>query len=70
MAVLEPFLLTNPRRLRKGYFGVCYKPLEVYKYTMDDKGNITTTQIFTKHESGHSGDLKKPETPITPQNPI
>ena len=36
---------------------------------MDEKGNITTTQIFNKEESGHLSDLKQPEQPIKPQEP-
>jgi RHS repeat-associated protein len=46
-----------------------FPSLEVFKYTVDNKGNITTIQIFNKEESGHISDLKKPETPIKPQNP-
>ncbi|HUP79359.1 MAG TPA: hypothetical protein VM260_12485 [Pirellula sp.] len=46
-----------------------FPSMEVFKYTMDDKGNITTTQIFNKEESGNVGDLKKPEQPIKPQEP-
>ena len=41
-----------------------YPSLEVFKYTMDAKGNVTTTQIFVKTESGNLSDLKKPERPI------
>jgi RHS repeat-associated protein len=46
-----------------------FPSLEVYKYTVDDKGNVTTTQVFTKQESGHVSDLKQPEKPIKPQEP-
>jgi len=46
-----------------------FPSLEVYKYTVDEKGNVTTTQIFTKQESGHVSDLKQPEKPIKPQEP-
>ena len=46
-----------------------FPSLEVFKYTVDDKGNVTTTQIFNKEESGHVSDLKQPEKPIKPQNP-
>ncbi|HXM50583.1 MAG TPA: hypothetical protein VN956_22265 [Pyrinomonadaceae bacterium] len=38
--------------------------MEVFKYTMDAKGNVTTTQIFVKTESGYMSDLKKPERPV------
>jgi hypothetical protein len=41
-----------------------YPSLEVFKYTMDDKGNVTTTQVFVKTESGYPSDLKKPERPV------
>ena len=41
-----------------------YPSLEVFKYTMDAKGNVTTTQIFVKTESGYMSDLKKPEKPV------
>jgi hypothetical protein len=46
-----------------------FPSLEVFKYTVDDKGNVTTTQVFTKQESGHVSDLKQPEKPIKPQEP-
>ena len=46
-----------------------FPSLEVFKYTVDDKGNVTTTQLFNKEESGHVSDLKQPEKPIKPQNP-
>jgi hypothetical protein len=46
-----------------------FPSLEVYRYTVDDKGNVTTTQVFTKQESGHISDLKQPEKPIKPQEP-
>jgi len=46
-----------------------FPSLEVYRYSMDDKGNVTTTQVFTKQESGHVSDLKQPEKPIKPQEP-
>jgi RHS repeat-associated protein len=46
-----------------------FPSLEVYRYTVDDKGNVTTTQVFTKQESGHVSDLKQPEKPIKPQEP-
>ena len=40
-----------------------YPSLEVFKYTKDAQGNITTTQVFVKAESG-MGALKKPEQPV------
>jgi hypothetical protein len=40
-----------------------YPSLEVFKYTVDDKGNVTTTQVFVKPETKPSA-LKKPEQPI------
>jgi hypothetical protein len=40
-----------------------YPSLEVFKYTADAKGNITTTQVFAKAETG-PGALKKPEQPV------
>jgi len=46
-----------------------FPSLEVFKYTVDDKGNVTTTQVFNKEESGNISDLKKPEKPIKPQAP-
>jgi hypothetical protein len=46
-----------------------FPSLEVYRYSVDDKGNVTTTQVFTKQESGHVSDLKQPEKPIKPQEP-
>jgi hypothetical protein len=41
-----------------------YPSLEVFKYTVDAKGNVTTTQIFVKTESGNMLDLSKKEQPI------
>ena len=41
-----------------------YPSLEVYKYTMDAKGNVTTTLIKNKPESGNILDLAKKEKPI------
>lgn len=41
-----------------------YPSLEVFKYTVDAKGNVTTTQIFVKTESGKMLDLGKKEQPI------
>jgi RHS repeat-associated protein len=41
-----------------------YPSLEVFKYTVDDKGKVTTTMILDKKESGNIGDLSKPEKPI------
>src|SRR5205823_14677466 len=41
-----------------------YPSLEVYKYTMDDKGKVTTTQVFVKTESGDMLDLGRKEKPI------
>lgn len=41
-----------------------YPSLEVYKYTVDDKGNVTTTLIKHKPESGNVFDLRKKEKPI------
>lgn len=41
-----------------------YPSLEVYKYTMDGKGNVTTTLIRNKVESGNILDLRGPEKPI------
>lgn len=46
-----------------------FPSLEVFKYIMNDKGNITTTQILTKQESGDVDDLNKSEQPITAQTP-
>jgi RHS repeat-associated protein len=37
---------------------------EAYRYTIDGQGNVTTTLIFYKEESGQSGDLEKDEKPI------
>jgi RHS repeat-associated protein len=41
-----------------------YPSLEVYKYTMDAKGNVTTTLILDKRESGNILDLGKKEKPV------
>jgi RHS repeat-associated protein len=41
-----------------------YPSLEVLKYTVDAKGNVTTTQVFVKTESGNMLDLSKKEKPI------
>ena len=41
-----------------------YPSLEVFKYTVDEKGNVTTTLVFSKKESGNMVDLNKPEKPI------
>jgi RHS repeat-associated protein len=41
-----------------------YPSLEVYKYTVDDKGNVTTTLVVFKPESGNVGSLGKDEKPI------
>jgi hypothetical protein len=41
-----------------------YPSLEIYKYTSDAKGNITTTLILHKIESGNMLDLSKDEKPI------
>ncbi|HEY5884683.1 MAG TPA: RHS repeat-associated core domain-containing protein, partial [Pyrinomonadaceae bacterium] len=41
-----------------------YPSLEIYKYTVDDKGNVTTTLIRHKPESGNVLDLRKKEKPI------
>ncbi|HEY6250945.1 MAG TPA: hypothetical protein VI685_13375 [Candidatus Angelobacter sp.] len=46
-----------------------FPSLEVYRYTVDDKGNVSTTLIYNKQESGHVSDLKQPEKPIKPQDP-
>jgi hypothetical protein len=40
-----------------------YPSLEVFKYTIDTKGNVTTTQVFVKHET-RPADLKKKEQPV------
>ena len=40
-----------------------YPSLEVHKYTMDAKGNVTTTQVFVKQETA-PGALKRPEQPV------
>jgi RHS repeat-associated protein len=40
-----------------------YPSLEVFKYTVDAKGNVTTTQVFVKEESKPSA-LKNPEQPV------
>jgi hypothetical protein len=40
-----------------------YPSLEVFKYTVDEKGNVTTTQIFVKNETKPAA-LKKPEQPV------
>ena len=41
-----------------------YPSLEVFKYTVDAKGNVTTTLIRVKTESGNILDLGKKEKPI------
>jgi len=41
-----------------------FPSLEVYKYTMDEKGNVTTTLVLDKRESGNFLDLHKPEKPV------
>jgi hypothetical protein len=41
-----------------------YPSLEVYKYTVDAKGNVTTTLIKHKPESGNVFSLMNPEKPI------
>jgi RHS repeat-associated protein len=41
-----------------------YPSIELYKYTMDAKGNVTMTQVWVKTESGSVGDLKNPERPV------
>jgi hypothetical protein len=41
-----------------------YPSLEVFKYTSDDKGKVTTTLILDKKESGNILDLSKKEKPI------
>lgn len=41
-----------------------YPSLEVYKYTMDDKGNITTTLIRNKADTGNVWFLMNKEKPI------
>jgi RHS repeat-associated protein len=41
-----------------------YPSLEVYKYTVDDKGNVTTTLIKHKPESNNVWDLRNKEKPI------
>jgi hypothetical protein len=41
----------------------------VFRYTVDEEGRVTTTQILFKEESGNVSDLKGPEKPIDPENP-
>jgi RHS repeat-associated protein len=41
-----------------------FPSLEIYKYTIDSKGNHTTTLVLDKRESGNFLDLRKPEKPI------
>ena len=41
-----------------------YPSLEIYKYTVDAKGNVTTTLILHKKESGNMLDLRGQEKPI------
>jgi len=41
-----------------------YPSLEVFKYTVDAKGSVTTTEILLKTESGNMLDLSKKEKPI------
>ncbi len=41
-----------------------YPSLEVFKYTVDAKGNVTTTLIRVETESGNILDLRKKERPI------
>jgi RHS repeat-associated protein len=41
-----------------------YPSLEIYKYTVDDKGNVTTTLILHKKESGNMLDLSGKEKSI------
>jgi hypothetical protein len=41
-----------------------YPSLEVFKYTVDAKGNVMTTLILDKKESGNILDLRKKEQPI------
>jgi RHS repeat-associated protein len=49
-----------------------FPSLEVYSYSMDDKGNVTSTQILDRREASpndKNGDLGHPEKPIKPQEP-
>jgi RHS repeat-associated protein len=49
-----------------------FPSLEVYSYSMDDKGNVTSTQILDRREASpndKNGDLGHPEKPIKEQEP-
>ncbi len=46
-----------------------FPSLEVFRYSVDDKGNVSSQQILYKQESGNVGDLKQPERPIAPEGP-
>jgi len=49
-----------------------FPSLEIYSYSMDNKGNITSTLILNRPEASpndKNGDLGKPETPIKQQGP-
>jgi hypothetical protein len=49
-----------------------FPSLEVYSYSMDANGNVTSTQILDKREASpndKNGDLGHPEKPIDPKEP-
>jgi RHS repeat-associated protein len=46
-----------------------FPSLEVFRYTVDEEGNVTTSRILFKEESGNVSDLKGPEKPIAPEDP-
>ena len=41
-----------------------YPSLEVYKYIMDEKGNVTSTLVKFKQEGNSMVGLRRPEKPI------
>jgi hypothetical protein len=50
-----------------------FPSLEIYSYSRDSNGNITSTQILDRPEASPNdtnGDLEKPEKPIKEQEPI
>jgi hypothetical protein len=49
-----------------------FPSIEVYSYTMDAKGNVTSTLILDRREASpndKNGDLTHPEKPIKEQQP-
>ncbi len=46
-----------------------FPSLEIFRYSVDAKGNVTSQQILYKQESGNVSDLKGAERPIAPVDP-